>query len=132
MMSRSMYDHFKVRNAEDHGADLHFNPRVLGDNIPLRGYPPNLKEEEWDDIETRPVGKVKTFDLSKQDHLDEYTVIVHRAINGWYKVIHSEHHFDEATKVMWVHVEWAQLYHEVPDHLRILVDERNRQNVSPK
>ena len=113
----SISDHFRIfSDREEHGNNLFFNTRLLG-SVPFRGPDvPPLKSEEYDELEVRPVAKVKTFNLAEDEDREEYQLILHRIVNGWYVKLKDYHHFDPETKSMWVHLEWAQLYKEIPSH----------------
>lgn len=123
----SISDHFRLdEDYSEHGDSLFFNTRLFG-TVPYRGScVPPLKQDEYDELETRPVAKVKTFDLSKDEDLQEYQLILHRIVNGWYVKLKDYHHFDPETKSMWVHLEWCQLYKETPAHLEKLIEEEKR------
>lgn len=128
-MPRRLADHFlhnETASITEEEADLVFNRRLLG-SVPLRGATnPALKEEEFDHLEVRPVAKVKLFNLSIPEHLKEYELILHRMVNGWYVKLKDYHHFDESSKTMFVHLEWCQLYKEIPEHLEAVIREEIR------
>lgn len=119
----SLSSHFIRNSFEDHGGNLFFNSRLFG-SVPYRGPDvPPLKQDEYDELETRPVARVQTFNLGIPEQRDEYETILHRIVNGWYVKLKDYHHFDPATKEMWVHLEWCQLYKELPDHLAQIIKE---------
>lgn len=122
----TLASHFRVdEDSQEHG-DLIFNHRLLG-TIPLRARSaPPLKQDEYDELEVRPIARVKTFDLSKPAELEEYELILHRIVNGWYVKLKDYHHFDTDKKAMIVHLEWCQLYKEIPNHLENLIREEAR------
>jgi len=117
-MASSLYDHFRIDpEHEDHGGELIFNTRLLG-SIPFRGSgPPALRQDEYDELETRGTAEVRTFDLGQPEDLHDYKIVLHRIVNGWYVKLYDHHHFDSARQCMIVHLEWCQLYKETPSHL---------------
>lgn len=52
--------------------------------------------------------KSKTFDLSNPEDEEYYIWVADRISNGWFKLIHREHHWEDG--VMKVYVEWQQRY----------------------
>lgn len=123
----SLADHFRVNgDKDDTGENLIFNTRLLG-SIPLRSASsPPLKQDEYDELEIRPIAKVKTFDLSNKEHLEEYELVLHRIVNGWYVKLKDYHHFDPEKKSMIVYLEWCQLYKEIPSYMENLIREEVR------
>jgi hypothetical protein len=125
-MTSSLFRHFNLAN-EDHGGNLFFSERVLGDQIPFRGVDvPPLKDEELDELEVRHTAHVRTFDTSSPEDLKEYEIIVQRAVAGWYSVLERSHHWDDQKKCMLVYVEWVVPYREMPDHLARTITEDRR------
>lgn len=125
-MATSLHEHFRVQDTEDHGAPLFFNSRVLG-GVPFRGQnPPPLREDEFDELEVRPVAHVRTFDLGEETQREQYETILHRIVNGWYTKLHDHHWFDPVRRCMVVHLEWCQLYKETPSYLARLLEEEGR------
>lgn len=122
----SLADHFRLDYDKHDHDDLIFNNRLLG-SIPLRGRgSPPLKQDEFDELEIRPVARVKTFDLSDEEQLKEYEITLHRIVNGWYVKIKDYHHFDTEKKAMIVYLEWCQLYKEIPSYLENVIREEYR------
>lgn len=123
----SLAEHFRLEeDTYEHGNNLIFNHRLLG-SVPLRSRSaPPLKEEEYDELEVRPVAKVRTFNLSDVKDLEDYQLVLHRIVNGWYVKLKDFHHFDPEQKAMIVYLEWCQLYKEIPPHLENLIREEVR------
>lgn len=53
---------------------------------------------------------VAVFDLSKKEDLEHFNWVKERAVNGWFRIIHEEHHWDQKQKKMIVYLEWVQYY----------------------
>jgi hypothetical protein len=119
----SLFDHFRAgRDENEHGSSLFFNRTLMG-TVPYRGQQwPSLKTEEFDELETRADAKIKTFNLGDETQLEEYQLVLHRIVNGWYTRLAQSHHWDNEKKVMYVHLEWCQLYKEAPPHLEGVIN----------
>jgi hypothetical protein len=91
-----------------HGGRLHW-PGVNG--IPFRGPTvPDLKQAEYDSVPVVAQGCFGTFNLSKKEDAEVYQWIRDRIRNGWFTLDWVERHWDEASKTMWIYIEWSQLY----------------------
>jgi hypothetical protein len=97
---------------ERHGGPLHW-PGING--IPFRGdAAPTLKRAELNNLPVVAVACHQTFNLSDAEHAKVYQWIRDRIRNGLFTMDWIERHWDDQTKIMWVYVEWSQLYTELP------------------
>lgn len=100
-----------------HGAEKLFWPGtpegfpVIGTNIP-----PNLKQEELENIEHRLDFKSKMFELWDEKQKAEFDDINDKIINNWYSLLSRSDHWDEEKKHFRVWLEWCQIYGLLPSN----------------
>ena len=110
----SFLKYFDQRDASHRGS-LYWHRSGM-DGAPFRSAMPlSLREEEFEDNAERVIdGRVRIFDLGKQEDLQEYQEIVDRAMNGWYIIARRDLQFI-ADKGSWlVYLEWGVPHMEIP------------------
>lgn len=100
--------YFDIQRADD--GEVLFWWRAEKDGAPLKA--PNIVNIVEGRTKLRPVieAKVKVFDLSKEEDLDEYRLILDRARNGWYKIDYVERVFIPEKKNWLILLEWSERY----------------------
>lgn len=95
-----------------HGGELIWPGTEEG--YPVRLFPGQsvfpLKDDEYRELDVITDAKVKIFDLSNKDDLDEYEKILDRHHNGWYRILKESEVYDPDTKNWRVKLEWLQFY----------------------
>jgi hypothetical protein len=75
---------------------------------------PLLHEWEKQQAATNADSYQETFDLSDPEQREYHGWVKERVLNGWFVKAHEERHWDPETHKMFVYMEWAQLYAEMP------------------
>lgn len=78
------------------------------------GMPPNIKQEELENIDFRLDFKSKLFELWDVSQKAEFDDINDKIVNGWYMLQRRENHWDEEQKHYRVWLEWCQVYGMIP------------------
>jgi hypothetical protein len=85
------------------------------DGVPYRGTAiPLLKDEEFEALSERVNdGKVEIFDLSKPAERAAWEIVLDHIANNWYRVLHVDRKFSEATGSWLVYVEYMVPWTEI-------------------
>ena len=78
------------------------------------GTPPNLKQDELENIDFRMDFKSKMFELWDEKQKAEFDDINDKMVNGWYMLQKRADHWDEENKHFRVWLEWCQVYGMIP------------------
>ncbi len=78
------------------------------------GTPPNLKQDEIENIDFRMDFKSKMFELWDEKQKAEFDDINDKMVNGWYMLQKRADHWDEENKHFRVWLEWCQVYGMIP------------------
>jgi len=101
-------------NEDGHQGRLVWPGTVDGFPVRVRGSTnPLLTSEQVERMPTVLDAKVKTFDLSNEEDLDQYRDILDRHFNGWYRITTRREAYDADTKNWRVQLEWVQIYGEL-------------------
>src|SRR5262245_26831277 len=101
-------------NEDQHDGTLVWPGRPDGYPLRFKGQErPLLPQSELEDVPVVFDAKVRIFDLSKQQDLDDYRDILDRHFNGWYQITKNTEVYDESIHSWRVRLEWVQIYGEV-------------------
>lgn len=90
------------------------------DGMPFRGQPLPLKEEEYEEF-TEVVwdGKVRIFDMSKEEDRQDLQTVVDRIANGWYVGMKQTEKWvtrPDGTTTLLVFMAWGEPHREINRH----------------
>lgn len=101
------------RFEEEPGVKLWFNDLLPA---PYAGRkPPVLTPENLSKLKIRKSFYLKDFDLSNPDHQNEFCDVMNSIVNGRAFKICRIDHKDEKTGKIKVHLEWANIYSDMPN-----------------
>jgi hypothetical protein len=74
----------------------------------------DLKQDELDNIDLRYDFKSRMFELWDPAHKADFDDVNDKIVNGWYRLLKRDNHWDEEHKHFIVWLEWAQVYGMLP------------------
>jgi hypothetical protein len=103
---------YQNEQGSGHKGQLHW-PGVNG--LPFLGQaPPNIRQHELEQLPIVGYACHQLFNLSDDDQSKVYGWVRDRIKNGLFALDWVYRHFDEQEKVMWIYIEWTQLYVMMP------------------
>ena len=108
--------YFKETSGDQHGAYRLQWPGTP-EGFPVlagNGPPPNLKQDEFENIDFQLDFKSKMFELWDAAQKAEFDDINDKIVNGWYMLQKRSDHWDDERKHFRVWLEWCQVYGMAP------------------
>jgi len=111
-MRGSLFKYIDQRQ-DDQGRSLFWPGSQEG--FPFRGEkPPNLTDNEYENLRLFCDAFVDTFYMNDPEHKKRYQEILDRVANGWYFIRDRDRRWDDDKKCYVIFLEWIQVYAETP------------------